>query len=180
MYSGLFSQEVKYVLFKWQLLDAGTNFAGGGRRAILLWHNTRGSDFLHSYLVRRALNAHVRYDDFKPHAAVAIRRVSERVCEETGAELKTTIEALCWPVMYDKFIFDTGTELLEFPPYDSDTDLLHAAAYLNLVPTMKRLLRNDDCFRGSVGQSLLPSPMILAGVSTIISSIHVSKLKSYL
>ncbi|KAI9650843.1 hypothetical protein NHQ30_000878 [Ciborinia camelliae] len=143
-----FSQEVGDLLFKWQLLDNETEDVGITPERGLQWHHGnyyKSSEFWRSYLVYRAFNIDARPDGrVKAHKTVNyIHRVAESICKETGADLETTIEALC------------GLRERNF-----DQSLLSAATYLNHAPMVRRLLQDGNCFQEEGG--LFPSSMGLA------------------
>jgi len=112
---------------------------------------------LHSYLLYRVQNV------TEPHQRrfLDIRKVSERVCEEssTNRDLVRTMETLCWPALHTARQPSTNTKI-EAKPLSPDLDLLCAAAYLNLIPLAKRLLKEGH--RPTSKSHLFPSPMRLA------------------
>ncbi|KAI9645926.1 hypothetical protein NHQ30_005363 [Ciborinia camelliae] len=131
-----FSQNVQSALFESRLLDS---FDTGATGILCDWHIEKDhgkSKLWHSYLVHRVLNetslSHPRY--------LIIRDIAQRVCDETGADLKPTIETLCWPALKYASNPDSDSEL-KSNPSNPNIDLLCAAAYLNLIPLAKRLMQ---------------------------------------
>lgn len=106
-----FSQEVQFVLFRWHLLD---DFVGDFTIR-LPYQNCKSTEFWHSYFVHRVLDASSPANvDEETHYALKMRKVAEIICNETDSDLKTTIEALCWPAIYDKFAYIPGIYLPEW------------------------------------------------------------------
>lgn len=129
-----FSQEVPSSIFESRLLDSFSTW-----NVLSNWYikNDHGaSKFWHSYLVYRVRNnvkpPQRRYSD--------IHQVAKRICEETGADMKATVEALCWPALQQGTKPGSNLTLDKEPP-NPRLDLLCAAAYLNLVPLAKQLLQ---------------------------------------
>ncbi|KAF7861958.1 hypothetical protein EAF04_007839 [Stromatinia cepivora] len=128
-----FSKDVQFALFESQILDSYST-------CYLLsdWYirkDQRASNFWHSYLVYR-VQYHSDSCQSRPNQ---LRRVAETLCAETGDDLKATIETLCWPAL------EEGTCCGEFESPsksqdDFELDLLCAAAYLNVIPVVKRLI----------------------------------------
>lgn len=89
-----------------------------------------------------------------------IGRVAERVCEESGADVGATIEALCWPALQHGTSPNSNDTLEEEHPGTSDLDFLCAAAYLNLISVAERLLQEG--YSPHSNSYLFSSPMKLA------------------
>ncbi|APA15647.1 predicted protein [Sclerotinia sclerotiorum 1980 UF-70] len=162
-----FSQQVQFVLFQRQLLDEGLL----GSMTRLEWNHCERAKFWHSYFVQRTLNTENR-SHLNSHVISRMRMIAERICEETGIDLKTTIEALCWPAMYQAHHFSDAIRESGRLSYNLERDLLSAAAYLNLVPVTRRLLQADDCFEDG-NTTFFPSPIILA---TVAGNTHILEL----
>jgi len=149
-----FSQALPPALFESRLLDFFNT-----EKILRYWaiENDHGATkFWHSYLVYRVQNeihqpCQRRYLD--------LRLVAQRVCEETGTDLETTIDALCWPALKQCTIPDINSKL-EKEPLSPNLDLLCAAAYLNHIPVAQRLLREG--YSPHTESHLFLSPMELA------------------
>ncbi|KAF1976068.1 ankyrin, partial [Bimuria novae-zelandiae CBS 107.79] len=150
----LFSQALPPALFESRLLDSFKTDEILSDWAI---ENDHGATKLwHSYLVYRVHNeirqpCQRRYLD--------LRLVAQRVCEETGADIETTIEALCWPALKQCTLPYINSKL-EKEPLSPNLDLLCAAAYLNHISVAQRLLREG--YSPHTETHLFLSPMELA------------------
>ncbi|PVH97224.1 ankyrin [Periconia macrospinosa] len=149
-----FSQALPRALFESRLLDAFNT-----EKILSDWviENDHGATKLwHSYLVYRVHNE-IRQPCQRRY--VELRLVAQRVCEETGADMETTIEALCWPALKQCTIPDINSKL-EKEPLSPNLDLLCAAAYLNHIAVAQRLLREG--YSPHTETHLFLSPMELA------------------
>ena len=148
-----FSRDICPALYQSRLLDS---FQTG--RILSEWYirNDHGmSTFWHSYLVYRVLNG----TNPPQHRFLDIRQVAERICEDTGADLASTVETLCWPALQQGT--NPGSDaILEREPSNPGLNLLCVAAYLNLIPMAKRLLQEGHSPTGD--SRLFSSPMRLA------------------
>ena len=113
------------------------------------------SKFWHSYLVYRVQNSFKspqrRYSD--------IHQVAEHICEETGANMEATVDALCWPAL-QQGTNPGNNSTMEKVQSIPKLDLLCAAAYLNLIPLAKQLLQAG--YSPHSESHLFSSPMQLA------------------
>ncbi|KAF7861956.1 hypothetical protein EAF04_007837 [Stromatinia cepivora] len=162
-----FSQEVQFILFQRQLLD--NCVVRRVRR--LEWNHCESGKFWHSYFVYRVLNTESP-SRVNSHVISRMRMLAERICEENDTDLKTTIEALCWPAMYAGYTSSNSNKRFKRLPCKLEPDLLSAAAYLDIVPMTRRLLQADDCFKGKHAL-FLSSPIILA---TLAGNTHILEL----
>jgi len=148
-----FSQEIPSSIFDSRLLDSFSTW-----KVLSDWYieNDYGaSEFWHSYLVYRVQKSvkppQRRYSD--------IHQVAERICEDTGADMEATVEALCWPALVQGTNPGSNSTLEKEPP-NPRLDLLCAAAYLNLIPLAKQLLQEG--YSPHSESHLFSSPMQLA------------------
>ncbi|KAM3065336.1 hypothetical protein ACMFMG_011540 [Clarireedia jacksonii] len=147
-----FCQEIQSALFESQLLDSFYTW-----KVLSDWYieNDHGaSKFWHSYLVYKVQSGAPQ------RRFLDILQVAQRVCQETSADLVTTIENLCWPALQEGTNPSNDNCKLENMPTDPELDLLCAAAYLNIIPLAKRLLAEGYC--PSDDSVLFSSPMRLA------------------
>ncbi|KAF7891235.1 uncharacterized protein EAF02_001560 [Botrytis sinoallii] len=148
-----FYHDVQFALFRSHLLDDyKTN------RLLCLWEidgNKWANTFWHSYLVYR-----VQYnsDSCPPHFR-HIRRLVETLCAETGNDVRTTIERLCWPILIDA-THRASSNLIDL---NFKLDLLCAATYLNIIPVVKRLLQEG--YPPRTMRDLFLPPMALAALA---------------
>ncbi|PQE07487.1 ankyrin repeat-containing domain protein [Rutstroemia sp. NJR-2017a BBW] len=88
-----FSRDVQSALFESRLLDRF--YTGDILNHWYTHKNQATATFWHSYLVYRVQNESTlsfpRYTD--------IRQAAQRVCEETNADLVSTIKIICWPAL---------------------------------------------------------------------------------
>ncbi|KAM3086603.1 hypothetical protein ACMFMG_000729 [Clarireedia jacksonii] len=154
-----FSQVTLQILFESDLLDYSyTHFFLAG------WYlnNNHGpSNFWHAYLVRKAQTAGNCSSSERRH--LNIREIAEYVCKETNTEIGETIEKLCWPALLQ------GTSRLVYKhntwgkaPLDLGAHLLCAAAYLDHVPLVQRLLQEGHSPTTSCYHFSYASPIQLA------------------
>jgi len=148
-----FSQEIPSAIFVSRLLDSFYT-----EKVLPDWYieNDYGaSRFWHFYLVYRVQKSvkppQRRYSD--------IHQVAERICEDTGADVEATVEALCWPALQQGTNPGSNSTLEKEPP-NPRLDLLCAAAYLNLIPLAKQLLQEG--YSPHSESHLFASPMQLA------------------
>lgn len=155
------SEDVQHAIFESRLLDdMNTAYESMEKKKILSnWHtgNDHGTNkFWHSYLVHRVRNETCKIPQRR---YTHIRLIAELVCQETSADVETTIESLCWPALQQATDPHINSRLETEPP-NNDLDLLCAAAYLNLTPLAKRLLQEGhDPYSKSI---IFSSPMKLA------------------
>lgn len=155
----LFSKALPPALFESRLLDSFKTEKILSEEILSDWpiENDHGATKLwHSYLVYRVHNeirqpCQRRYLD--------LRLVAQRVCEETGADMDTTVEALCWPALKQCTLPYINSKL-EKEPLSPNLDLLCAAAYLNHIAVAQRLLREG--YSPHTETHLFLSPMELA------------------
>ncbi|KAM3152841.1 hypothetical protein ABEW05_006751 [Botrytis cinerea] len=148
-----FCHDVQFALFESHLLDDYNTWG-----LVTYWHmdrSRRACNFWHSYLVHRVQNN----SDSCPPQFRHIRRIVETLCAETGDDVKTTIETLCWPALRAATHFANNKQPSYFK-LDFESDLLCAATYLNIIPVVKRLLQGK--LMPEYRRFLFGSPMLLA------------------
>ncbi|KAK6602178.1 hypothetical protein H4I95_07280 [Botrytis cinerea] len=148
-----FCHDVQFALFESHLLDDYNTWG-----LVTYWHmdrSRRACNFWHPYLIHRVQNN----SDSCPPQFRHIRRIVETLCAETGDDVKTTIETLCWPALRAATHFANNKQPSYFK-LDFESDLLCAATYLNIVPVVKRLLQGK--LMPKYRRFLFGSPMLLA------------------
>ncbi|PQE26749.1 hypothetical protein CJF31_00003446 [Rutstroemia sp. NJR-2017a BVV2] len=152
-----FYRDVQSALFESRILD---QFYTGD--VLEEWYTDKNQAtalFWHSYLVYRVQHENTlsfpRYLD--------IRHTAQRVCEETGADLVSTIEIICWPALIrGTNPNNCSRSRAPVKSYLStpDLNLLCVAAYLNLIPLATRLI--EEGVSPAVESTIFDSPMQLA------------------